>query len=124
LDRDWPHAIGTDDNGKALIWKTKTPQTDWKAVMQALTTIRKQANANAIAKESSARRWINGADPRIPNSLRFKVRKEGGKFVGVIFHVPCKPPDAFHPNIETLEAVWGDVYDFLDGQAQLSRSAS
>ncbi|MDR3351636.1 MAG: hypothetical protein LBO00_01185, partial [Zoogloeaceae bacterium] len=38
LDRDWPHAIGKDEEA-ALIWQT-APQTDWKKVMKSLAKLK------------------------------------------------------------------------------------
>lgn len=51
---------------------------------------------------------------RLPNQLRFKVREENGKLVGVIFHMPHLPPPAFRPNPAAIEAVWRCVHQFLD----------
>ncbi|MCS6997151.1 MAG: hypothetical protein NZ533_09420 [Casimicrobiaceae bacterium] len=60
---------------------------------------------------------------RLPNQLRFKVRKTNdGRLVGVIFHMPHLPPPAFSPNRRVIESVWQKVHRFLDGQGQkLSR---
>jgi len=59
---------------------------------------------------------------RLPNSLRFKVRRdENGKLYGVIFHMPCKPPRGFRPDTRTLIAVWRQVHQFLDGENSLQR---
>jgi CRISPR-associated protein Cmr1 len=52
---------------------------------------------------------------RLPNQLRFKVRRtDAGQLVGVIFHMPHLPPEAFRPNRTAIEAVWACVHDFLD----------
>jgi len=54
---------------------------------------------------------------RLPNSLRFKVRRAAGdptKLVGVIFHVPCQPPPRFEPNLDVIKRVWRQVYQLLD----------
>ena len=71
----------------------------------------------------SVRDWGNNA--RLPNSLRFKVRPAPGdaqRVVGVVFHVPCKPPPAFNSDHATLARVWQQVHAFLDGHAdQLTR---
>jgi CRISPR-associated protein Cmr1 len=62
-------------------------------------------------------------DLRLPNSLRFKIRPDpDGRLRGVIFHVPCLPPQQFHPDLRTIEGVWQRVHAFLDAPAQqLSR---
>jgi CRISPR-associated protein Cmr1 len=56
---------------------------------------------------------------RLPNSLRFKVRKTpDGKFIGVIFHVPCLPPPEFRPDRNAIQAVWQNVHALLDELAR------
>ncbi len=138
LELDWPHAIGKDDKGP-LIWQT-TPHEDWKAVMKTLvvvkiglrTQFRFTTGRNAPNPEK--RHWLSypvtnhsvqpwGNTARLPNQLRFKVRKtEDGKLVGVIFHVPHLPPAAFNPDPPTIKAVWQSVHAFLDAPTQnLSR---
>ena len=69
----------------------------------------------------SVKSW--GGKARLPNSLRFKVRKTlDGQLVGVIFHMPCLPPAAFSPKLQMIEGVWRQVHAFLDGQTQLTRA--
>ncbi|MDW8313288.1 MAG: hypothetical protein RMK02_11225, partial [Burkholderiales bacterium] len=52
---------------------------------------------------------------RLPNQLRFKVRKTPeNKLIGVIFHMPHRPPEAFNPNQTQIECVWRCVHAFLD----------
>jgi CRISPR-associated protein Cmr1 len=56
---------------------------------------------------------------RLPNTLRFKIRRtDKQQFVGVIFHVPHKPPAQFQPNAQTLQQVWSQVHGFLNAPAQ------
>jgi CRISPR-associated protein Cmr1 len=134
LNLDWPHAIGRDDKGP-LIWQTE-PCADWKAMMKQLaiikiglrTLFRFTTGRNAPHPED--RHWLSypvtnhsvhswGNNARLPNSLRFKVRRlTSGKLVGVIFHVPCSPPAAFSPDPITLTGVWKRVHAFLDARAQ------
>jgi CRISPR-associated protein Cmr1 len=60
-----------------------------------------------------------GSNTRLPNQLRFKVRRtEAGQLVGVIFHMPHLPPEAFRPNRDAIEAVWACVHAFLDALCQ------
>jgi CRISPR-associated protein Cmr1 len=87
------------------------------------------------APAPEARHWLSypvtnhsvkpwGGNARLPNSLRFKVRpapSDPKKLVGVVFHLPCKPPQAFNPDQQTLERVWHTVHTFLDGQSNLTR---
>ena len=136
LRLDWPHAIGRDVHG-ALAWQTR-PFADWPQLMQALARLKIGLRTDfKLPKERpdgrvhdrhwlsypvtnhSVRDWGNNA--RLPNSLRFKVRPAPGdaqKVVGVIFHVPCKPPQAFNPDHATLVRVWQQVHAFLDDRAQ------
>lgn len=138
LQRDWPHAIGTDTKG-ALVWQTTT-FGDWKELVQALARIkialRTQfqftSGGNNPAATPEARHWLSypvthhnvkswGGNARLPNSLRFKARPAQGKpghVVGVIFHVPCLPPPAFDPNLKSIEHVWQTVHAFLDQPEQ------
>ncbi len=138
LERDWPHAIGSDAQG-ALAWQTH-PFADWPQLMQELARLKiglRTQKAFQFPHERPdgqvhARHWLSypithhsvqawGNNARLPNSLRFKVRPAPGdaqKLVGVIFHVPCKPPPAFNPNHNTLVCVWQKVHAFLDNNAQ------
>lgn len=132
LDRDWPHAIGRDDQG-ALIWRTEAFD-DWKALMRRLAEIkiglRTQFSFSSgnNAPQPEARHWLShpvtkhNVKPwrqgRLPNSLRFKVRTDDdGKLRGVIFHVPCLPPPQFDPDRRAIEQVWQRVHGYLDRAA-------
>ena len=135
---DWPHAIGTDDKG-ALIWHTQ-PLDDWRKVMEELARIKIalrthfRFNSGNKAASPEKRHWLSypvtnhsvtpwGNNARLPNSLRFKVCKDGsGKLVGKIFHVPCLPPPAFSPNQGTLEGVWREAHQFLDDYKNITRA--
>ena len=136
LERDWPHAIGTD--GKALVWQTNA-HADWKTLMKDLAIIKISLRTqfqfttgrNAPAPEK--RHWLSypvtnhsvnpwGGNARLPNSLRFKVRRdENGELHGVIFHVPCKPPAQFRPDSKTLHDVWQDVHRHLNHNKSITR---
>lgn len=142
LGRDWPHAIGTDDQG-ALLWQT-APFADWKQLMQELARLKIGLRTQfgfttgkgnpAINPENrhwlsypvtnhSVRTWDRNA--RLPNSLRFKVRpapSDPKKVVGVILHMPCLPPPAFYPKLQAIEGVWQAVHGFLDKQQTLTRT--
>ena len=67
--------------------------------------------------------WGNNA--RLPNSLRFKVRPMAdGQLVGVIFHMPHKPPAEFGSSPKTLERIWCQVHSQLDQTSTLKRTAA
>ena len=134
LALDWPHAIGQDEHG-ALIWQTHSFD-DWKGVMHELALIKIGLRTQFVfttgknADHPEARHWLSHpvtnhnvaawkewgrGDFRLPNSLRFKVRKAtDGKFVGVIFHVPCLPPLLFKPDLNAIQAVWQNIHVLLD----------
>lgn len=133
LDRDWPHALGSDDQG-TLIWQTAAFD-DWKALMRRLAEIKiglrtqfKFPDAKPPHKQVQPRHWLSypitthrtsawQGGARLPNSLRFKVRADAdGRLRGVIFHVPCKPPAQFGPDrhLRQIEQVWQQVHGYLD----------
>lgn len=130
LTIDWPHALGQDEHG-ALIWQTR-PFDDWKTLMRELAVIKIGLRTQFVfttgknATRTEERHWLSypitnhsvqawGNNARLPNSLRFKARKTSdGKFVGVVFHVPCLPPAAFSPNPNAIQAVWQNVHALLD----------
>lgn len=138
LALDWPHALGQDDIG-ALIWQTR-PFDDWKPLMRELAAIKiglrtqfKFPNAEPPHPQALERHWLSypitrhstrafDRNARLPNSLRFKVRKTAeGKLIGVVFHVPCLPPPEFKPNPNAIQAVWQNVHALLD---ELARPAN
>jgi len=132
LDRDWPHAIGRDEKGP-LIWQT-TEHDNWQQLMRTLATIKIGLRTQFVFPSVKPphpsplpRHWLSypitrhtttafDRNARLPNSLRFKVRRQGDKLVGVIFHMPCLPPAAFNPNPHrsVIEATWKTVHDLLD----------
>lgn len=136
LSRDWPHAIGRDADGP-LIWQTAA-LPDWKAVMLRLAEVKIGLRRQFVFPDERtphpqplSRHWLaypithheTSAWPRnarLPNSMRFKVRAErDGKLRGVIFHVPCLPPQKiFSPDRRVVESVWQQVHDFLNRPEQ------
>ena len=135
LALEWPHAIGKDEKGP-LIWQT-APHDDWKSLMKTLAILkiglRTQfvfPNVRPPHTNVEPRHWLSypitthttrawDRSARLPNQLRFKVRKaENGKLVGIIFHMPHLPPAAFNPNRPAIENVWRKVHQFLDAPSQ------
>ncbi|WJW76665.1 hypothetical protein QVG61_06145 [Thiohalobacter sp. IOR34] len=120
LALEWAHAIGRDETAP-LIWTTGEPVREWTAVIESLAAIRKAVNA---AMDGGARKVLNqpvaGRGGRVPSSLRFKVRRVQGGLQGVIFHMPCTPPDlARHSRKNVLDA-WQQTHELLDGQFRRS----
>ncbi|WP_295542970.1 hypothetical protein [uncultured Thiohalocapsa sp.] len=140
LGQDWPHAIGSDDEGP-LIWQTTQSFNDWRGVMQQLAALKiglrtqfpfKTGNGAHLPEKRhwlsypvtrhSVKSWGNA---RLPNSLRFKVRAEpnGDGFRGLIVHLPCLPPaQPFRPDRRAIEAVWAQVHAYLDQAQALTRA--
>jgi CRISPR-associated protein Cmr1 len=137
LALDWPHAIGRDQKG-ALIWQTEA-FPDWKAGMRRLAEIKiglrtqfKFPDETSPHQQPRERHWLSypvtnhrvapwGDKLRLPNSLRFKLRRDSrdpARLCGVIFHVPCLPPREFNPDRRAIQSVWQRVHQFLDDPAQ------
>jgi CRISPR-associated protein Cmr1 len=128
LDRDWPHAIGSDDRG-ALRWWTEAA-TDWEQLIKQLAAL-KIGFRTAIpfktgktvepeirhylsypVTKHSVKSWPNNY--RLPNALHFKVWKDlEGALYGLIYHMPCKPPE-IAANEHQIAQAWTSVHQFLD----------
>jgi CRISPR-associated protein Cmr1 len=133
LRHDWPHAIGSDDNG-ALIWKTNAHK-DWASLMKTLANIKIGLRTNFIfttGKNTPApedRHWLSypvtnhsvsswDGNARLPNQLRFKIRPTAdGQLEGVVFHMPHLPPTSFRADPRRLLSVWQQVHQHLDQHA-------
>jgi CRISPR-associated protein Cmr1 len=142
LSMDWPHALGSDSQG-ALIWQT-LPHKDWASLMRTLAEIKIKLRTQAAFKfphaqpdgQVHARHWLSypitrhdvndwkRKNLRLPNQLRFKVRHSNDGLVGVIFHMPHKPPAEFGSSTQTLERIWRQVHSHLDQSATLKRVAA
>lgn len=131
IELDWPHAIGQDERG-ALVWQTEA-FTDWKRLMREIAIIKIGLRTQFLFTTENntttpeARHWLSHPvtkhnvgpwkQARLPNNLRFKVRTAPGdpeKLVGVIFHVPCRPPKEFHPEKDVIVRTWQSVHALLD----------
>lgn len=136
LTLDWAHAVGKDDKGP-LIWQTQA-FNDWNELVKELAQckigLRTQflfaGGYNVPIPED--RHWLSypvtkhsvkpWGNKRLPNTLRFKVRRSGDRnLVGVIFHVPHRPPVGFHPDDSVIRTVWARVHRFLDSRQGLKR---
>lgn len=136
LGLDWPHCIGQDGRGP-LIWRTRDATADWRQLMRTLAEIKIQLRTHFPFGRApvSERHWLSypvtnhpvkaWGTLRLPNSLRFRVRKhpdDPPKLIGVIFHMPCSPPPSFTPNKVEITSVWQKVHQFLDQHPQLQRA--
>lgn len=134
LDRDWPHAIGKDDKGP-LVWQTAKIYDDWKSLMRDLAIVKIGLRTQFVFPNTAPphprpleRHWLAypitrhttkdfDRNARLPNSLRFKVRRvpnEPKKLVAVIFHLPLFPPSEFRPVRPAIEHTWQTVHGLLD----------
>lgn len=130
LSVDWPHAIGTDIQSP-LVWQTHSHK-DWAGLMKTLAQIKIALRTQFVfatgkTQNPEDRHWLSypvtnhpvtswGNNARLPNQLRFKVRTTAdGQLVGVIFHMPHQPPVEFRPVTKTLERIWRQVHQHLDG---------
>ncbi len=137
LEYEWAHAIGGDEQGPLMWWTESFGR--WEDVIAYLAELKIALRTSfpfttgKDAAKPEARHWLSypvsnshsvkgWGNKRLPNSLRFKVRKdESGKLYGVIFHMPCKPPSDFRPDRATLIRVWSSVHKFLDAEGGLQR---
>ena len=135
LQTDWAQAIGRDSRG-ALVWQTP-PHADWRTAMVALAQAKialrtrfrfPQAHPDGCVHD---RHWLaypvtrhdvtdwKRDNLRLPNTLRFKLRRDPDKRVrGIVFHMPCLPPPAFAPDRSRIDAVWRQVHEQLNDLLQ------
>ena len=127
LQLDWPHAIGSDENG-LLIWETGALDS-WESVMQRLAEIKINFRTQFQFSTGGARAQpedrhvlaypVTNHQPRnwkdrIANQIRFKVVKDDGKFKGRIVHIPCSVPAFANTLQQRQEVVWQQVHNRLD----------
>ncbi len=130
IERGWPHAIGTDENGP-LIWRTKICDSSWKKVMDKLTHLRREINRKASARDSERRSYLSypvkgrsnldSIIDRSPNALRFKVKSEAGHLYGIVFYVPAINKKAYESHRSTVLETWETTFKYLDMDMELLR---
>ncbi|WP_366522100.1 RAMP superfamily CRISPR-associated protein [Candidatus Accumulibacter sp. ACC003] len=122
-DRDWPHALGSDDLGP-LAWigrKDGAPFRNWREAVFFLATLRRAIRAAAKSfgrnqdisanqliaypvTKSDNRAW--GNDERIAGSLRLKVIETGQGLVPVAVHLPCAVPRVLFEKLSPNDQRW------------------
>lgn len=129
LSLDWPHAIGSDEKGFPLVWKTET-KNSWREAMKEMARIKiafrtqfkfinPGFNERHLLAYPVTHHMVNewGNQVRLANQIRFKTAKTGEKFIGIIAHLPCRLPDALasrlHGMINT-RSTWQAVHAVLD----------
>lgn len=144
LELDWAHAIGTSD-GKPLVWTTQAFE-HWRGTMGRLAHIK--ISVRSVAKRMTGPAGIGGihllgypaggawelpelnkrqgGEARLPSQLRFKVLHTEKGYVGLVFHVPHKFPEALSNDLTKEQQRWlkdeqADVWSRV--HAELSRDA-
>jgi CRISPR-associated protein Cmr1 len=134
LSQDWPLALGADSAGP-LIWQTHA-HNDWLGLMKTLAQVKIAIRTGFVFTQGHTqvpedRHWLSypvtnhsvkswGNNARLPNQLRFKIRPlADGRLVGVIFHMPHKPPSDFASSPPTLDRIWRQVHSHLDQDANI-----
>lgn len=138
LALDWPHALGTSDDGRLLVWRSSENLRDWRTAMQflarakiafrtqfALSTghgpfTQRHLVAYPVTNHSVS---VWGNQARLANQLRFKVERHGeSAFRALVYHLPCALPQALaeklgerRPSLEAQKAIWQQIHDWLDG---------
>lgn len=145
LKKDWPHAIGKDENS-VLIWKSKEPSGSWSDVVQALAKAKiefrtslpfhgpkgRLEDRHVLAYPVTNHRVNNWGNGRLANQIRFKLLQNEKGYSGLIYHLPCKIPEAltsgFAGSRNDLAAnqvkqlgIWQRVHQSLDGNASFER---
>lgn len=144
LKLDWPHAIGTDEQG-LLIWQTQE-RGNWQLVVKDLAQIkikfRTDLPFSKIIPDGFESRHLLaypvtkhnmdvwGETGRLANQLRFKIlRMDNNKFIGIIVHLPCAIPNEMWkklhnaPNVQQQIEIWQKVHNSLNSQHDLKRIA-
>ncbi|EIC30035.1 MULTISPECIES: hypothetical protein [Methylomicrobium] len=135
LSQEWPHAIGSDDEG-LLIWQTPE-RNNWQLVMKDLAQTKikfrtdlpfPNAHPGGFEKRHllaypvtnhKVNAWGNNG--RLANQLRFKIIRSGQNFAGIIFHLPCALPKEMTqglknaPSIQQQIEIWQSVHQSLNG---------
>ena len=134
LGLDWAHAIGSDGK-RPLIWAMKNLR-NWEQAMRDLAGTKREflryfkPGGSSPFLEPQERHWLSfpvtgqkvrawEGTKRIPNSLRFKVRRdprEPSMLQAIIFHMPCLPPREFEPDKQEIAKVWRKTHEYLDGK--------
>jgi hypothetical protein len=140
LTQEWPHAIGTDEKG-ALIWKTEAC-TSWMAVMRKLAEVKIGYRTSLSVTKPFDERQVLALpvthhtpkelkNDRLAGQMRSKIIQQDGKYIGLVFHLPCKiPPEVAgklrHPDAQKLianqESIWRKVHQHLDNHLQRTGS--
>ena len=142
LKLDWPHALGTDKQGRVLMWQTPI-QNDWRLVIKDLAQIKinfrtdlrfPQAKPDGLFHERHLLAYpvtnhsikSLGNNGRLANQIRFKVINQNDKYLGLIFHLPCNLPKEMQkslghqaPLIQKQLEIWQKIHKTLDNMQDI-----
>ncbi len=122
LSLDWPHALGSDNNG-VLVWRTQQEFGNWRDAMKELAKV-KIAFRTALHFSPERHHHIDqrhvlsypvtnhnfspwGNQFRLANQLRFKVAKTAdNRYQGIIYHLPCGIPNELLNALNTADRNW------------------
>ncbi len=141
---DWCHAIGQDDEKRLLIWRTEAMDR-WEEVMKRLAEVkiafrtklsavnpRPFSERHVLAYPVTSHGLPGRKDKRLANQILFKVLPQGGRYVGVIVHLPHGvPADLWsirnrqeEKQLRALQQnAWSTVHRVLDSRHDLQRLA-
>lgn len=124
---EWPHALGADI-GKPLIWISE-PQHDWRKVMGCLANVKVAVRLAAKSFRGpfgiggihflgypAGGKWELkklGKEARLASQLRFKIIRKERDFFGMVFHLPCRFPDALRMKLDDGQIGWIEQNELL-----------
>lgn len=143
LQNDWPHALGADQQGAPLLWKSTNCYDNWSHAMQELARVKiafrttldvpvgKAGDRHILAYPVTHHRvnaWLeNGKDVnRLANQLRFKVVQDSrNRYWCLAYHLPCGLPEMLQQKLgqnriddKTQLRVWQTVHNKLNSEMQ------
>jgi CRISPR-associated protein Cmr1 len=101
FDQEWSHALGTDAEGQALLWRTTVLYPTWQDVMRALAEAKIALRTALFVTRAFDERHLlalpvtnhpRNDKRRLANQLFFKVLREGHQYRGIVFHMPHRLP--------------------------------
>lgn len=145
LNKDWPQAIGFDEEG-LLIWISQPIEGDWRKAMSLLA--HEKVSIRRIAKEYTGPDKIGGIqllgypagnawelrelknDARLASQIRFKVINTSDGLRSMIFHMPARFPDELLRRLNQRQCSWiqqnelkvmQSIHQYLDENSKLNR---
>jgi CRISPR-associated protein Cmr1 len=145
MEKDWPHAIGFDEEG-LLIWLSQPVKGDWRKALSLLA--HEKVNIRRVAKRYTGSDRIGGIqllgypagkawelrelkkDARLASQVRFKVIDTPDGLRSMIFHMPARFPDKLLELLNQTQHNWikqnelkvmRAIHQHLDGNGKLSR---